>query len=217
MVKVLIPERDAAARRELLAAVDWAAIGCEILEDEAGGAAELILTDLQTLSRLREWGCRIPVIVAAESSEFEQVRAALRLGAADYLLKPLREQELAAALERICSRPELQTAAGEKSKYVQQVMDYIAAHYAEAGISIADIAAALGVSEGHLSHVFKNETGITVISYLTRYRIRMAGELLARGGLKVYEVAHRVGYRDVAYFSSTFRKLTGRSPSEHRM
>ena len=44
----------------------------------------------------------------------------------------------------------------EATGYVRQAMDYIAAHYADADISIAVIAEHLRVSEGHLSHVFKS-------------------------------------------------------------
>ncbi|MGI5976315.1 MAG: helix-turn-helix transcriptional regulator [Candidatus Limivicinus sp.] len=75
---------------------------------------------------------------------------------------------------------------------------------------------ALGVSEGHLSHVFKKETSYTIIGYLTHYRIHTAMKLLKDPGRKVYEVAEEVGYNDVTYFSSTFKKLSGMSPSEYQ-
>ena len=94
-------------------------------------------------------------------------------------------------------------------------MDYIAAHYADGDISIAAIAEHLRVSEGHLSHVFKKQTGMTVTGYLTQYRIQAAMRLLASGRVKVYEAAAAVGYKDVTYFSSTFKKQTGLSPSEY--
>ena len=41
-------------------------------------------------------------------------------------------------------------------------------------------------------------------------------ELLRQGRLKVYEVAEAVGYRDIAYFSATFKKVAGMSPSEYQ-
>ena len=105
---------------------------------------------------------------------------------------------------------------GDKSKYVLQTLEYIAAHYADADINITTIARSIGISEGHLSHVFKKETSYTALGYLTLYRIHMARRLLADCRYKVYEVAGMVGYRDVAYFGSTFKKLTGLSPSEYQ-
>ena len=103
---------------------------------------------------------------------------------------------------------------GDKSKYVLQAMDYIGQHYGEQNISVSSIAQHLGLSESHLSHLFRKETDYTILNYLTRYRIHKAMELLRDCRLKVYEIAERVGYRDITYFSSTFKKVVGMSPSE---
>ena len=74
-----------------------------------------------------------------------------------------------------------------------QTLEYIAAHYADADINITTIARSIGISEGHLSHVFKKETSYTALGYLTLYRIHMARRLLADCRYKVYEVAGMVG------------------------
>ena len=63
---------------------------------------------------------------------------------------------------------------------------------------------------------FCKETDYTLLNYLTRYRIHKAMELLRDCRVKVYEVAERVGYRDITYFSATFKKLAGMSPSEYQ-
>ena len=78
------------------------------------------------------------------------------------------------------------------------------------------IAQYLGISEGHLSHTFKKETDYSILNYLTRYRIHKSMELLKDCRVKIYEVAEQVGYRDIAYFSATFKKLVGVSPSEYQ-
>ena len=65
-----------------------------------------------------------------------------------------------------------------------------------------------------LSHLFKKETSYTVNAYITRYRIRRAMELLRDCRVKVYEVAEQVGYKDITYFSTVFKKLVGINPSE---
>ena len=79
------------------------------------------------------------------------------------------------------------------------------------------VAQSLHISEGYLSHTFKKETDYTLLGYLTRYRIHKAMERLQDCRVKVYEVAEQVGYRDIAYFSSTFKKYTGISPSEYQL
>ena len=89
-------------------------------------------------------------------------------------------------------------------------------HYNDPDICVGSIAGYLNISEGHLSHIFKKETGYTILSYLTRHRIQQAKFLLKDCRIKVYEVAQKVGYRDIAYFSSTFKKQVGISPSEYQ-
>ena len=245
MLKVLIVDDEAVVRRGIVLGIDWASLGCAVVGEAANGeeglaAAEryspnLIITDvrmphmdgIEMMRVLRERGSTAHVIVLTAYNDFDYARSALRFGAADYLLKPFRDQELVAAIERVREKDEafssrsaqddlLALPKGDKSKYVLQTLEYIAAHYADADINITTIARSIGISEGHLSHVFKKETSYTALGYLMLYRIHMARRLLADCRYKVYEVAGMVGYRDVAYFGSTFKKLTGLSPSEYQ-
>ena len=240
MLKVLIVDDEAVVRRGIVLGIDWASLGCAVVGEEGLAAAEryspnLIITDvrmphmdgIEMMRVLRERGSTAHVIVLTAYNDFDYARSALRFGAADYLLKPFRDQELVAAIERVREKAEafssrsaqddlLALPKGDKSKYVLQTLEYIAAHYADADINITTIARSIGISEGHLSHVFKKETSYTALGYLTLYRIHMARRLLADCRYKVYEVAGMVGYRDVAYFGSTFKKLTGLSPSEYQ-
>ena len=185
----------------------------------------LIITDvrmphmdgIEMMRRLREKESTAHFIILTAYDEFDYARAALRYGAADYLLKPFRDQDLMSAIARVrekegAAQPAEDTLLlpkGDKSKYVLQTLNYIAEHYADTDINIASIARHIGISEGHLSHVFKKETNYTALGYLTQYRIHTARKLLRDCRYKVYEVAEMVGYRDVAYFGSTFKKLTG--------
>ena len=103
------------------------------------------------------------------------------------------------------------------SHYVLLATGYINAHYGDSDISVGSIAAYLNISEGHLSRIFKKETGQTVLEYLTGRRIEAAKALLADCRVRVNETAYRVGYKDVTYFSAVFKKIVGVSPSEYHM
>jgi two-component system response regulator YesN len=90
---------------------------------------------------------------------------------------------------------------------------YLAEHYTHP-ITLEEIAAAVGVSAFHLSHVFSEESEFSLFAYLTALRLEKARELLQAGGHNVSEVAAAVGYESSNYFSKVFRKHFGRPPSE---
>ena len=178
------------------------------------------------LRRLREQGNNVYVIILTAYDSFTYAQSALRLGAVDFLVKPFHDGDLEQAVTALRRRMEADSGEaalalpelrkGDKSKYVLEAMDFIGRHYSDPSISIGLIAQHLGISEGHLSHLFKKETDYTLLNYLTRYRIHKAMELLKDCRVKVYEVAEQVGYRDITYFSATFKKLVGVSPSEYQ-
>ncbi|WP_105615410.1 response regulator [Vallitalea okinawensis] len=98
---------------------------------------------------------------------------------------------------------------------IQNAIHYIHKHYQE-NITIKEAAEALHLSASHLMRLFKSEVSVTFNDYLTNYRIKLAEELLMRGEYKVYEVANKVGYYDVKYFSQVFKKRTGLTPREYK-
>ena len=79
-----------------------------------------------------------------------------------------------------------------------------------------EIADAAGVSEDYLSRVFRQELGLSPWEYLNRYRVLQATQQLRHTSDPVGHVARQVGFKDPAYFSRVFRKLTGQSPSAYR-
>ena len=124
MLKVLIVDDEAVVRRGIVLGIDWASLGCAVVGEAANGeeglaAAEryspnLIITDvrmphmdgIEMMRVLRERGSTAHVIVLTAYNDFDYARSALRFGAADYLLKPFRDQELVAAIERVREKAE---------------------------------------------------------------------------------------------------------------
>ncbi|CAN7633362.1 response regulator transcription factor [Paenibacillus sp. LjRoot153] len=99
----------------------------------------------------------------------------------------------------------------------RQVVDfithYIHEHYAE-DLTLAVLSDKVFISRNHLSIIFKNMTGETFNTYLTRVRIEKARELLLERNMLVYEVAESVGYKNFPYFSLLFKKMTGMNPTD---
>lgn len=95
------------------------------------------------------------------------------------------------------------------SQSVQMAVNFIHQRFDDSQLSLQTVADAVNVSASYLSHLFSQETGTTLIEYLTNIRIEKAKELLKTTQNKTYEIANQVGYSDSHYFCRTFKKITG--------
>jgi len=82
--------------------------------------------------------------------------------------------------------------------------------------TVAGLAAAAGASRAALARRFQNLVGEPPMSYLGRWRLALAADLLLEPGATVGAVAHRVGYASAFTFSTAFKRLYGVSPRQHR-
>lgn len=98
---------------------------------------------------------------------------------------------------------------------VKDIINYIKRNYNKE-ISINSIANEVYLSPTYLCLLFKNETGETINTYLTKVRIEKSKRLLKDRRLKLYDVANQVGYNDSNYFTKVFKKAEGCTPSEYR-
>ncbi len=131
----------------------------------------------------------------------------------DQLQHSATPARLASSTVHFLNAPE--ALASHISERTRRGVQFIWQHYGS-GFSREEIASHLGVTPGYLTHLFRQELGITPWEYLTHVRIERAKELLAGGVLSITEVAGQVGYGDPAYFSRVFLKETGHSPRKFR-
>ncbi|NHN31907.1 helix-turn-helix transcriptional regulator [Paenibacillus sp. S3N08] len=78
------------------------------------------------------------------------------------------------------------------------------------------MAAKVHLSPNYLATLFKKEAGTTLNDYVTRTRIYHAKRLLSESNLLIQEIAEKVGYKDVKYFTKLFKKEVGDSPRAYR-
>lgn len=98
---------------------------------------------------------------------------------------------------------------------VSKALDYINQHYM-GDIRLADIANYVGMNEAYFSSLFKKETGSNLTDYINAVRIEKAKAYLRVSDISIYEVADKVGYANVSYFSKVFKQLAGMSPAEYK-
>jgi AraC-like DNA-binding protein len=125
----------------------------------------------------------------------------------------LSEAEAAAALQQALAGGE--ALPQPTSLVVKQAIAYLQQNHQRA-ISRQELAAAVGVSKDYLSHIFKQELGLSPWDYLTRYRVQQAKARLRETHASVTAIALQSGFDDLSYFNRVFRKQVGCSPTTYR-
>lgn len=207
----------------------------DILMDEMSG--------LELAARLSDEAESSPVIIVLTAyRSFDYAQQAIRVGAVDYLVKPIQKDAVIEALKKAVARlvaERLENLETEKLRsYLQEIMpeilpgggpadearrtaltravrEFVEKHHAEK-IGLRTVAEYLNLSPGYLGHLFKMEYKVSFKAYLRRVRIARAKELMRDPKLNISQVARMVGYDDISYFSQSFLEETGVRPSEYR-
>jgi AraC-like DNA-binding protein len=170
--------------------------------------------DVLQAMRAREASREIPVIVLTNRVLTEQDVNRLDGASTRVLGKGLFS--VVETLERMESALNGGRPAGSPTqRIVLMAIAYIHTHYARP-ISNDDIASHVGLSGRHLTRCFREEIGVTPISYLHRYRMRQAKLLLRAGGKSITDTAMEVGFSSSGYFARVFRQEVGVSPREYQ-
>ena len=260
LYSVLIVEDEALMRRYLFEnlssihsdfqATETAKNGIEAIGILKNTAFDLIFTDIQMpgmdgisfVKQLREADNNVPVIILTGYDEFEYARAGLRLGVAEYLLKPLSDSDLFRALEALKTKIESQRNSvalpqswtnenirdflsrcfactnpnSEQANLSERAAAYITSHFSEQ-ITQMDVADALGITPAYLSSIFHEEKGESYSKFLTRLRMIQSAMLLkSNPDLTVSTIAEQCGYLSDKHFISVFKKFFGTTPNEYR-
>mgnify|MGYP006281029505 CR=1 FL=1 len=98
---------------------------------------------------------------------------------------------------------------------VKRAKNYIKENYAKK-LTLDQIADQIYLSSSHLSKKFKKSTGMTVIEYVNKIRLKEAKKLLKTTNLPLNKIAEKTGYYDASYFSKVFKKKVGITPGQYR-
>ncbi len=99
---------------------------------------------------------------------------------------------------------------------VRKVLDLIDARLNDPP-TLGELARSAGLSRSYFSPVFKQVVGVRLQDYLSQVRINKAKNLLSDMNSTIKQVAYKVGFRDPDYFSRTFKKRTGITPTDWKL
>lgn len=186
-------------------------IGLRSCQEQPWGYLEVKQTVKKLLNLFMDWA-------AGHMEPRELVDLESMADQADKTVESLDAQALCEVLEDVLTFvvPEAKEAPTDSVKdIVRQAVAYVDAHYFE-DISLASLAGQFHVEGSYFSRVFRQETGKTIMVYITGKRMEKAIEYMKDPGINLTEIAFLVGYDDYTYFSRVFRKAMGVSPREYR-
>ncbi|MEH2304005.1 response regulator [Nostoc sp.] len=207
---------------------------------------DLVICDIQmpdmdgytVLARLRQdpHTAIIPFIFLTGSNTQTDVRKGMELGADDYLTKPSSIEDLLRAIAvRLEKQAFLrywyatnshQAAQSPPSSFnsesifpcvpqLKAVFDFIEANYRQ-GITLSDVALAVGYSPAYLTNRVAKQTGETVNAWIVKRRMAAARPLLRDTNQTIDQIAIALGYQNTCHFSRQFRQHHGLSPKTWR-
>ncbi len=190
------------------------------------------LNGLQAAERILKDKPSTRIVFITAYSVFDYAQEAVKLGAIDYILKPVDKEDVLRAVKRAVSQIEaerqllavqppdeecLEDESTDKAALMMaKVKKYLEHSYMNYDLSLDSVSSLLNISPSYLSCIFKRCTGINFLDYITNLRINAAKEHLANPFKSASEIASMVGYDSSSYFTRAFKKNTGLTPTEYR-
>jgi YesN/AraC family two-component response regulator len=201
-----------------------------------------IMTGLELAEKAKSRHPGLKVLFISGYEDFHFARKAITVGAEAYVLKPVDDAELIVILRQLVERLDRERATERASKeagrtierepgrpgadreapnakpsrkIVAEMIRYLNGRLGD-NLTLRDVADAFGFSPNYLGTLFKEDTGVNFSDYLIASRLDRARELLDDPRLKIYEIAEKVGHKNLPYFSKQFKERFGMTPGEFR-
>lgn len=197
---------------------------------------------LELLQRLKNEirTSHIPLVLLTAKSSLENRIKGLKYGAEAYLPKPFNTEELKAWIDTLLeNRRQLQLSFNKNhhdivseqpanpplpetlvslnsldQEFLQRLEQVISQELENENLNVEDLARLLFISRSQLHRKVIALTGLSSTEFIRKFRLEQAMHLLQTEGGKVSDIAQRVGFRNVKYFSTAFKEHFGKSPSE---
>jgi len=173
----------------------------------------------------------IPIILLTARNLPEQELMGLKKGADDYITKPFDRKILQEKLKTLLKNRELfkdyikrkilteieqGVPASQKDVFLEFAVKIIEENIAAPNLSVEFLASELAISRAQLFRKFKAITGQSPLDFIRDIKLRKAALLLKTGEWRVSDVAFELGFSDPNYFSKSFQKVYGVTPSKYK-
>ncbi|MCP1381129.1 ATP-binding protein [Runella salmonicolor] len=174
----------------------------------------------------------IPVVMLTAKATLEDRLEGLALGADDYLAKPFSTDELQIRVQNLLqqrlvlqqkysqtalvaeSLPMAEVVPSMDELFLEKALGVVEHNSADSSFDVEAFAEAMNMTSVQLRRKLKALTGQTVTVFVRNYRLEKAAELLRSRAGMVSDIAYRVGFESLPYFSKVFQERFGKAPSE---
>lgn len=203
------------------------------------------MTGLELIRRLKDECEDILYLVISAYQDFTYAQQACELGAFTYLLKPLEDEKLLAAVASagdVCRQQKkirklLQSYEGNRRQqeeeiwkeelylknirnnareYISGAVSYIQEHLWEESLNIKEVAEAVHLNALYFGRIFKQCMDASFKQYLLEERMKKARGLLRDSSYTITEIGEQVGIPNPSYFTQQFKRIMGVLPTEYR-
>ena len=210
--------------------------GREALEIiSSGWLPDIIVTDLmipgmdgiEFLGQIRNdlSTSHIPVIVTTACHEDDTHLKAMKYGADGYIAKPFTMELLTACIDNMLDRRKTflsqlssvrdDDPSNSDDQLMEKVMAWLENNVSDTGLTVDKLAAYVGMGRTSMYNKIKDLTGKSPLDLIQEFRMEKAKNFLNSGQFPVSEISCKVGFSDPGYFSRSFRKHFGMSPSDY--
>ncbi len=177
------------------------------------------ITGITLAQKIQAGHPHIHVVLLSAHADFEYAQLAMQYGVKDYLVKPVKAQNLIDAFNRLYHQIAGECPVEGGDAYQDKIAQYVNRYVREnpATASLSGAAEELGYTPGHLSRLFHNATGATFSDYLGRTRMEYAAQMLLAPQTNLEDAAFYVGYDSVKHFSKAFEKHFNMLPEEYQL
>ncbi|AOR23644.1 response regulator transcription factor [Clostridium taeniosporum] len=157
------------------------------------------------------------VILMSIYDNFEYLKKALKVKADDYLLKPIKSENIIEILNeyRKNNKYRIYNENLSNEYKLNKVLNYIKKNFKK-NITLKEVADYMNYSSTYFSKSFKKHVGVNFNKYITQIRIREAKFLLRESNISINDLSFNLGYNEPNYFCKVFKKEEGITPSEYR-
>ncbi len=188
------------------------------------------INGLELAKRIKTESPSVKIAMLTGYDYFDYALSALKIGVDDYILKPVSRDDITTLLIKLITSIENERTTLElkgllknihetehikEDSYKKQLIQITDNEIGNPAFSLTALANQMGFSSGYTSTLFKTLMGQSFQDFMLTHRLERAKLLLLTTELKIYEVAERVGFEDVNYFSVRFKKMYGVSPKNY--